>query len=747
MNRTASIPSRGQGMSWPRVKTGLLLVHRWLALVFTPVFVLILLSGAVLALKPIVDDFSTANGGSAAAVDAARLVAMIDKADPQGKARSLTIGGDTVTIQPSGGAPVTLNIATGEQVPTPAKGFDIFGFAKELHRTLLLGIGIFTTIATYVMVAIIAIGPFLAWPRLSNTLAGWHMGLGWILFPFVALTPITAVLMLLHIGGPSLPPLTPVAKPVPLARAIEQAAGQADLSGLRVAQTFRGGNWRIMASGPSGMTAYIVSDKGVTPVVGGPGLVKELHEGTWAGALSGTINLVSALALTGLVGTGAIAWIRRRRQGGRRTGDADADILVAYASQTGTAARLADATANALRAGGTKAMSTSLVGLDPAELKGFRHVLLIVSTTGEGDVPEQGRAFIRKLAGLNLSGTSFALLALGDSRYANFCKGGETVRAALLGARASEAIPMIRADREPEGVWRNWLHSVSADLGIATGEAKPVPGDRAVTLTLIERTQLNDPQDPDTHEAWSLVFESAAPLEYRPGDLVMISPGNGEPERPYSIGSSPLVTPRRLHLSIGLATWTDAEGKERIGKTSALLCHKLAVGDVIQAKLRHHPSFNPPEENNRPMILVCAGCGIAPFMGFLADHAAARKTSPVWLVFGNRKRAGDFFYRDRLEQWHRAGTISRLDTAFSRDPDDGAYVQQRLVEAGAQVIDWLDAKDGILYLCGRASTVGAGVQAALSEILVKERKLSVAEAERQIELWQALGKVRRDVFD
>jgi sulfite reductase (NADPH) flavoprotein alpha-component len=731
-------------MTWQRIKQALLLAHRWAALVLAPLFLLILLSGAVLAFKPIVDDLGAGTEpAAAAAVDAASLVALLDRVDPQGAARSVAVGGDgrTVGLQ-GGGPPAAFDLATGAAVAAPKAGFDLFDFAKRLHKDLLVGAGILVEIAAYGMVLIVVLGPLLAWPRLRNTLLGWHTVLGWAVLPLAAMLPVTAVLMTLHLGGPALPP-APAGEPLPLARAIERAAAEADLSHLAMARSFRGNSVLVATrGGPS----YVIAGNQVTPLAG-PGLVKALHEGTWAGAWSGALNLVGALALAGLTATGTVSWARRWRQGRRRTGDVGAELLVAHASQTGMAARLAKATAEALRAGGSKVAEGSLAGLDPAELKDFRHVLLIVSTTGEGEVPEPGRAFLRKLAGADLAGASFALLALGDSRYARFCAGGGTMRDALLAAGASEAVPMVRADGEPGDTWRGWLAETSGRLGIAAGEAAAPEPDRPVTLTLIAREQLNDPGDPDTHEAWSLTFESKEPLAFHPGDLILIAPREGEPERPYSIGSTPLEDPRRLLLTVGLESWVDEGGETRLGAASGMLCRRLQVGDVLQAKLRRHPGFNPPEDPRRPMIMVATGCGIAPFVGFLAERAAVDGKAPAWLMFGNRKRAGDFFYRDRLEGWRRAGHLTRLDAAFSRDPGDGAYVQDRLLQAGAEILDWLDRRDAVLYACGRESTLGVGLAAALNEILVRHGQATPEAAERRIERWAADGKLRRDLFD
>jgi len=85
--------------------------------------------------------------------------------------------------------------------------FDVFDFALRLHKSLLVGAGFIVEIATYVMVALIVIGLLLGWPTLRNTLMGWHAGLAWLALPLVLLTPVTALLMILHLGSPVAPPM------------------------------------------------------------------------------------------------------------------------------------------------------------------------------------------------------------------------------------------------------------------------------------------------------------------------------------------------------------------------------------------------------------------------------------------------------------------------------------------------------------------------------------------------------------
>lgn len=730
-------------MASGNLKSALLQVHRWLALALAPLFILILLTGAVLAFKPIVADLAPPPADMIA-VPASTIVELLDRVDPQGRAQLVTVSPDgrTATVQgPPAKTTHTYELASGAEVATPDAGFDLFAFAKSLHKDLLIGAGVVVEIAAWAMVLIVVSGPLLAWPRLRHTLAGWHMGIGWILFPLVLMIPLTGGLMALHIGGPALPAIDPAAPRVALARAIEQAEADG-VDAIAMARRFRGSAAMVSPRVAGEFPRVVTSDREVSAITD-PGLAKSLHEGIWAGGWSGALNLFGALALAGLVGTGTLAWYRRWRLGRTRSGAADADILVAFASQTGTAAKFAAATHDALAAAGGRVASMSLAAVAPRELVAFRRVLLIASTTGEGEVPDQGKIFLARLDGARLDGVSFALLALGDRSYAQFCGGGERLRDALVAAGATEAMPPARADREPAPAWREWLHDAAAGLGLdAPDVAAPEP-DRAVGLTLVERTQLNDPADPETGEAWGLVFESAEPLDFRPGDLVLVPAPDGGPDRPYSVGSSSLVDPRRIRLTVALKCTRDAAGREQFGLVSHRLDRELAIGDRLDAKLRRHPDFNPPE-SPRPLILVSAGCGVAPFIGFLEEHERRRLTTPTWLVFGNRKRAGDYLYREELDRWQRGGQLARVDTAFSRDGD--GYVQDRLLAAQDEVFDWLARRDAMLYVCGRASTIGKGVRDALAQIVAKGERISLARAEERIERWAADGKLRFDLF-
>ena len=313
----------------------------------------------------------------------------------------------------------------------------------------------------------------------------------------------------------------------------------------------------------------------------------------------------------------------------------------------------------------------------------------------------------------------------------------------------TEVLPLARADGPPEAAWQQWLADLQrllAPAGLRLGDAPAPAGDEVVELTLAERQPLNDPADADTSEACKLTWRSSRPLDFRAGDLLLLTPGPGQAPRAYSIGSSAQVDPRRIELTVGLASWRDEQGHEHLGAMSGPLCRTLPVGAAMQGALRRHPGFNLPDDPARPVIMLATGCGIAPFTGFLAEVQARGAATPTWLLFGNRRQGGDFFHRERLQAWLASGVLGRLDAVFSRDGGAQRYVQDLLREHGAELARWLIERDAVLYVCGRASTLGRALDPALQELLQRHAGLGAQAAQARLQDWAASGKLRRDLF-
>jgi sulfite reductase (NADPH) flavoprotein alpha-component len=291
-------------------------LHRWMAIVLTPVLLALMLSGAVLAFKPVADD------AHRVVVDIPALVSALEQADPQGKAGTLSIApdGKRFTLSSRGGGPAgVFNAVSGEKIGQ--SGFDLFETMRQLHVNLMLGAGWLVTVGTVVMVLLIVSGLLFNWRTLRNTLSGWHTGVGWLTLPLMAITPVTGLLMAFHLGMSPLPRYPASEHPLPLAQVVRIASEQTDIGKLMLVRHFRRGGVMLSVQQPgSAPKQYIVAGTGQFVRMQGTGWVRMLHIGNWAGVYSGLLTFLSTLPMFGLLLTGLLAWWRRRQHPVEHTG-------------------------------------------------------------------------------------------------------------------------------------------------------------------------------------------------------------------------------------------------------------------------------------------------------------------------------------------------------------------------------------------------------------------------------------------
>jgi cytochrome P450/NADPH-cytochrome P450 reductase len=160
-------------------------------------------------------------------------------------------------------------------------------------------------------------------------------------------------------------------------------------------------------------------------------------------------------------------------------------------------------------------------------------------------------------------------------------------------------------------------------------------------------------------------------------------------------------------------------------------------------------AFRPPENPHRPMIMVGAGTGMAPFRGFLQERGSlAARGVPVaesLLVLGCRDADDDLLYADELARYEKDG-VARLVTACSRVPGyPYRYVQHALTAEADAVWDLLQA-DAVVYVCGNAATMAPGVRAALTEVFRAKTLAGEADAEAWFAGLRAGGRYLEDIW-
>ncbi|PKO88586.1 MAG: oxidoreductase [Betaproteobacteria bacterium HGW-Betaproteobacteria-12] len=422
--------------------------------------------------------------------------------------------------------------------------------------------------------------------------------------------------------------------------------------------------------------------------------------------LRGLGALAGSLAYAGLC---LHCWRQARRRSRAPAVDQPA-WTVAYASQTGSAEALARQTAAALVGDGGAVRCCPLNQLSAADLERGGRFLFIASTAGRGEAPDNGALFSESVmaAAADFSAVDFAVLALGDREYPDFCAFGRRLDAWLVAQGARRCFDRIDVDRgDPEAIarWQAHLGQLAGALEFAAG----APGDYR-PWQLLERRHLNP------GSAGNPVFELllAPPPGMAPtwdsGDLaqVLAPTATGRP-RDYSIASLP--TDGLLRLLVRVHRRPGGEP----GAVSGWLTQQLAPGDALPLRIRPHRPFQLAENRRRPLICIGNGVGLAGLRG----HLAARIEAGVhenWLIFGERNRGSDFHYGEELQRWAANGCLQRLDTVFSREGGTLRYVQEALAANGALFRAWV-AGGAAVYVCGSRSGMGEGVDQAIRELL------------------------------
>ena len=131
------------------------------------------------------------------------------------------------------------------------------------------------------------------------------------------------------------------------------------------------------------------------------------------------------------------------------------DILhIAYGTQTGTAEELAFDIEKKSKEKGVDCQVFELDDITMDRLQKINKLMIVTSTTGDGEVPDNGITFWEDLSGsteLNVSNLKYGVLALGDSSHYDFCNAGKIIDEKLKDLGANRIIDRQECDFDTEG--------------------------------------------------------------------------------------------------------------------------------------------------------------------------------------------------------------------------------------------------------------------------------------------------------
>ena len=520
-------------------------------------------------------------------------------------------------------------------------------------------------------------------------------------------------------------------------------------------------------------------------------------------------------------------------------------LTILYGSETGNAETLALKARKAAQKLGFAAHVLDMADASPEALKAAKNLIVIVATWGEGDPPQRAASFYKALmaeGAPRLDNVRFAVLALGDTAYANFCATGRVIddRLAALGAtRTADRADLDLDFAKKATSWTDAILSALAPADSAQTSATVVHVDfksgahieeadepafdaeRPLAAEIGDIVNLNGTGS--SSETWHVELSNdATGWSYLPGDAIGVIPQNDPelvgslldavglggdptlarrliterdvttltrpvveayakltgrsdvaalaqperfaayaadrqivdliaehrekltadqlvallrplPPRLYSVASSLAAHEGETHLLVSAVRWT-SRGRQRNGVASTWLAGKKR-GDQVKLYVKPNRHFRLPADNARPIIMIGAGTGVAPYRAFVEERAAAGAKGKSWLVFGARNYTSDFLYQLEWQDHLASGALSRIDVAFSRDQPEKIYVQHRLVQRADDIRGWVG--DGAhIYVCGDEKAMARDADKALIQVL----------GEARLEELRKAGRYQRDVY-
>ena len=216
-------------------------------------------------------------------------------------------------------------------------------------------------------------------------------------------------------------------------------------------------------------------------------------------------------------------------------------LTILYATESGNSERLASDMAKVARKIGLKPSLVDMADLDVAILANVRRLIVIAATWGEGDPPARAvRAYADLMgkAAPRLDGVEYAVLALGDTAYTEFCAIGKALDerlAALGGKRVADRIDCDLDFTEPAARFIELaLKALAPAVDNARGrviavdfgaKAASAPSLEPVEAEIIEHIDLNSSRSDKETIHLELAFDGKTP-PYQPGDSLDLHADN-----------------------------------------------------------------------------------------------------------------------------------------------------------------------------------------------------------------------------
>lgn len=261
---------------------------------------------------------------------------------------------------------------------------------------------------------------------------------------------------------------------------------------------------------------------------------------TW---LSGYLTAIQGIAAVA-PGTGAAPNVQAEAVAAVSVPPASREVTVLYGSQTGNSSGLSKKLAKKLEEQGLQVTLSSMGDFKPNGLKKIENLLIVVSTHGEGEPPDNAiplHEFLNSKRAPKLDGLKYSVLALGDTSYEFFCQTGKDFDQRLQELGGTPIVPRVDCDVDFDEAAAEWMNDVLASLSSTPATAGTLSSEAVVAAVsgveseynrtnpfkaeVLENLNLNGRGSDRETRHIELSLEGSN-LDYEPGDSLGVFPEN-----------------------------------------------------------------------------------------------------------------------------------------------------------------------------------------------------------------------------
>ncbi|SFN22224.1 sulfite reductase (NADPH) flavoprotein alpha-component [Algoriella xinjiangensis] len=206
---------------------------------------------------------------------------------------------------------------------------------------------------------------------------------------------------------------------------------------------------------------------------------------------------------------------------------------IIYGTETGNAKKLATQLQSIFKKNKVQSKVVDAFQYPLEKIEKEEFIIFIISTQGDGDLPQNAQKFYDNLSNLNsnLASTKYAVLGLGDTSYPFFCKSGEEIDELFHRLGANRAISLVKTDIDYQPIADEWFAQIlnlvqNSGQSVLSSETKisAVSYKKNYEGIVKHKVILNDKGS--NKETYHIEIALDEQVDYEPGDALGIYPKN-----------------------------------------------------------------------------------------------------------------------------------------------------------------------------------------------------------------------------